>query len=83
MSDAAKAGEDVASIAKRVTSQLEYFAARDARNIASTLSLVPAATPDALEDHVRTHAESLALHRLRAIEEVNAALAALEQGGDV
>lgn len=83
MSDAAKAGVDAPSIARRVNRQLTYYAARDALNIQSTLSLVSDDTPDSLKYHVRTHAESLSLHCSRAIEEVNAALASIEHGGDV
>ena len=82
MSGASKAGEDVSSIATRVTKQLAYYADRDARNIQATLSLVPDDAPGSLEEHVKTHAESLALHSSRAIEAVNAALASIEQGGD-
>jgi hypothetical protein len=82
MSDATQAGEDASGVAKRTTKQLSYYVDRDMQNIASTLSLVSGDALDALEDHVRSQMESVAAHGSRAIEQVNAALASMEQEGN-
>lgn len=83
MTNATKAGQDAARVATKATKRLAYYVDRDAQNIESTLSLVSADASDSLDGHVRSQMESLAVYGSRAIEQVNAALASMEQGGDV